>query len=53
MHGEVVGAIQERADAFVQKYVESGGRSIDAYVSTRPELFILVLQVRSTCTALR
>ena len=34
MRAQVIGGIQERADAFVEKCIESNGESMDVYVSS-------------------
>jgi len=34
MRSKVMGGIQDRADAFMQKCIESGKSGIDAYVSS-------------------
>jgi hypothetical protein len=38
MRPRVIGGIQNRADAFIQKCVESEGKSLDVYVS--PVVFL-------------
>lgn len=54
MRPQVVGGIQERADAFVKKCVEAQGASMDAYVSLdQVEIRAWFDSFRSICTVLR